>query len=469
VRDVTNPDAANWRDIGPTSAAVYLSEFARVNSILGLHAEAMHAAAGPHSALALAHMWAENKYSTTGIMIQPEHNNPMALRPGPGIEVDYGLVPGPFLTFTTPVDCVREWRRRIEDPSYKSTQYPGGAYASTTTLKEYVYRYNPPGDTHPITGEANNSDAYMNTLLTMMRAYRIAEGVLEPVPQPVPAKEPVMAYEPKQLYMWLHEGRTMGGKWYAGVTRYIWNRNGNTVQGIVHHVQEGSNSGSWEHFHAVKASATVFIGKNGDIWWLVDEKHGPWTNGDVNAPDAFIREMIRLYGPDPNEWTLTIEYEGFTGNLPYTEEQYQSGLWLTRRWMTKYGITDIKRATIRHGQINSVDRAYCCEREGGPFLTRMRKDLAVPAGPVYAKPHNAEALVAVAQLLEPYPGVIYEISNWKLRAIRDTPRLQDWNSDVKVGPDIAKGLEFDAIARAGGMYITKYGTKVREADVEIVT
>jgi hypothetical protein len=93
----------------------------------------------------------------------------------------------------------------------------------------------------------------------------------------------------------------------------------------------------------------------------------------------------------------------------------------------------------------------------------------VPAGPVYAKPHNAEALVAVAQLLEPYPGVIYEISNWKLRAIRDTPRLQDWNSDVKVGPDIAKGLEFDAIARAGGMYITKYGTKVREADVEIVT
>ena len=184
-----------------------------------------------------------------------------------------------------------------------------------------------------------------------------------------------MAYTPVVEYWWLHEDRTVNGDFYPGVIRYNANRNGNKPRGIVHHIQEGSNWGSWQHFHSVKAGATVFISKQGVIWWLIEERHGPWTNGDVNAPDAFIRELIRLYGADPNDWTLTIEYEGFTGNLPYTEAQYQAGLWLTRQWMAKYNIP-VERATIRHGQINSVDRYFCCERPGGPFLTRMKTDLA---------------------------------------------------------------------------------------------
>src|SRR5690606_16679570 len=131
----------------------------------------------------------------------------------------------------------------------------------------------------------------------------------------------------------------------------------------------------WQHFHTVKASSTVMIARNGDIWRLVPEDKAPWTNGDVKNPDAQVRALMNKYGPDPNTWSLTIEFEGFTGNLPYTEAQYQSGLWQLREWKRKYG----DKPVLRHGQINSVDRAFCPERPNGPLMTRLLRDLGTPA------------------------------------------------------------------------------------------
>lgn len=175
-----------------------------------------------------------------------------------------------------------------------------------------------------------------------------------------------MAYTPKIIDKWLHVAQDG----YPAVTRFH-SRNWAGVQAFVLHVQEGYNWGSWQHFHKVKASSTVMIARNGDIWRLVPEDKAPWTNGDVKNPDAQVRALMNKYGPDPNTWSLTIEFEGFTGNLPYTEEQYQSGLWQLREWKRKYG----DKPLLRHGQINAVDRYFCPERPGGPLMTRLMRDL----------------------------------------------------------------------------------------------
>ncbi len=175
-----------------------------------------------------------------------------------------------------------------------------------------------------------------------------------------------MAYTPKILDKWLHV--TQDG--YKGVTRYR-ERGWAGIRAIVVHVQDGNNWGSWQHFHQVKASSTVLIGKNGDIWRLVPEDKGPWTNGDVKNPDAQVRGLMNKYGPDPNAWTLTIESEGFSGGLPYTDQQYQSIKWQILDWRRRYGNLPV----LAHYQINSVTRGYCPERPRGPLLSRLDREL----------------------------------------------------------------------------------------------
>lgn len=176
-----------------------------------------------------------------------------------------------------------------------------------------------------------------------------------------------MAYTPRIVDAWLTEPY----QGLPGRVRYH-NRNWAGIQGIVVHVQEGWNNGTKQHFRVVKASSTVLISRTGLIERLVPEDKAPWTNGDVNRPDSQIRALMNKYGPDPNTWTLTIECEGFTNGLPYSEEQYQSILWQIREWRRKYGLIPV----LAHRQINSVSRANCPEPPGGKFLPRLYADIA---------------------------------------------------------------------------------------------
>ncbi|MGB3330154.1 MAG: peptidoglycan recognition family protein [Thermomicrobiales bacterium] len=180
----------------------------------------------------------------------------------------------------------------------------------------------------------------------------------------------VVVTKPRIIDKWLHV--TQDG--YTGVVRYIPNRNGNRARIIVIHVQEGNNWGSWEHFHAVSASATVLIGKNGDVWRLVPEQHGPWTNGDVKSPDAFMVSVMNRWGWDPNAYSLTIECEGNSGGLPYTAAQRNAIYWQVNDWVSRYAIDAIY--IVGHGQINSIDRYYCPEKPDAsgkrPFVEAIR-------------------------------------------------------------------------------------------------
>lgn len=196
--------------------------------------------------------------------------------------------------------------------------------------------------------------------------------------------------------MWLDQ--PMYG--YPGVIRYH-SRGGRAPKIIVIHVQEGSNWGSWQHFHSVKASSTVMIGKNGEVWRLVREEHAPWTNGDVQGPDAFMISVLNRWGWDPNTYSLTIEFEGFTGGLPYTDAQLEAGCWQVVDWAQRYGITDV--FVVRHGQINSVSRYYCPD---GPPYTFTNQLKAAIRGDAIVPPSDHEVI------REPWPVVLEDGTRW---------------------------------------------------------
>lgn len=182
---MTNPNAP-YRDIGDTTAEVYAVEFERVNSPMCAEASAIHAAASPHSALFLAMAWIENKYATTGIIIKPEHHNPVSLRPWR--EDPNGMPPGAvglttapdggqFLRFENWAACVREWKRRLfDDPGYK-----GGIYTAASTLGDMLNTYAPPSDVHPVTGLPNEDIAYAEKVGTLLGRFAQAEGGEAPV------------------------------------------------------------------------------------------------------------------------------------------------------------------------------------------------------------------------------------------------------------------------------------------------
>lgn len=184
-------------------------------------------------------------------------------------------------------------------------------------------------------------------------------------------------YQPVILDKWLHVAQ-MG---FPAVTKAIVGRYGMSPKIIVIHIQEGSNFGSWEHFHVVQASATVLIGKNGEIWRLVPENWGPWTNGDVQSPTAKGWEVINKWGADPNAYTLSIETEGFTGEFPKTEAQMNAVIWQVADWKARYNIEQVY--VIRHADINSVTRPNC---PGNPYfqaLTTALSATAIDVKPTY--------------------------------------------------------------------------------------
>jgi hypothetical protein len=191
---------------------------------------------------------------------------------------------------------------------------------------------------------------------------------------------------PNIIDRWLHVGQyDAWGTWWNGVERRYVGRYGMSPKIIVIHIQEGNNWGSWQHFHSVTASSTVFVGKNGDIWRLVPESDAPWTNGDVMSPTAKGREIINKWGADPNFYTLSIETEGYTGEFPKSEAQMNSVVWQVKQWQALYNID--KYYIVRHADLNQVTRPNC---PGDAYFEELmrRLDAAAPAPvpAVYAVP-----------------------------------------------------------------------------------
>lgn len=182
--------ARDYRKIGDVPYAVIEKMLVEERSPMQEGGRETHLVTSPHSALFWAQAWLENQWKTTGIILQPHHNNPMSLRPW--LDDPNGLPPGAighvespdgslYLQFESDADCAMEWRRRLfDDPGYK-----GGVYARTTTLQEMLGVYAPSGDVHPVTGLDNADINYAQSVTTMLSRFAAQEGPKGPfVPSP---------------------------------------------------------------------------------------------------------------------------------------------------------------------------------------------------------------------------------------------------------------------------------------------
>jgi hypothetical protein len=173
---VTAPQTP-WRDIGDTTLVAFADELARLDSPMHGDAAAIYGVAAPHTRLALAHSFAENKHDTVGILIKPDMKNFLALRPRRYLE-ETGQRNG-FATFASYADCVRAWRRRHTDDAIDTHRVPKN-YVEAVSLLEYCTVYNPSGDTHPVTHLPNNAVRYCHELLETIN--RLPSAQANPAP-----------------------------------------------------------------------------------------------------------------------------------------------------------------------------------------------------------------------------------------------------------------------------------------------
>jgi hypothetical protein len=145
--------AANWRDIGRVPIETYRSEFARYNSPMLPEVDAIHAAAGEHSALALAMMQHEQKYGTWNEVIPRDYKNPLS-QTRPGATSNDGV--NRWMRFGSYADAVTYWKDRITSPT--------GPYKDTVTIEDLIHVYAPSSD-------GNNEAAYVAAIKAMVGAW----------------------------------------------------------------------------------------------------------------------------------------------------------------------------------------------------------------------------------------------------------------------------------------------------------
>lgn len=128
---------SNWRDLGDVPRSAFREEFARLGSPMLADADAVHAAARPHSALCLAMLWVEQKYATLS-SIPTSFRNPLSLAKPDGTPEDGD---DRWERYPTWAAGVTGWRERITSLTYKPSN--PGVYARTVTIEELVEVYAP--------------------------------------------------------------------------------------------------------------------------------------------------------------------------------------------------------------------------------------------------------------------------------------------------------------------------------------
>lgn len=141
---------------------------------------------------------------------------------------------------------------------------------------------------------------------------------------------------------------------------------------VVIHVSQGDEAGgvSWLTNDRSGVSSTFFVARSGRVTQMVEDDDTAWTNGLYyskgnwyNSRDKLVRPTWPLLRPgdSPNKRTVTIEFEGWSGQ-PFTAEQYTAGSavlrWLGQRWPSLRPF-EIGKTIIRHSDLDNVDKAFC--------------------------------------------------------------------------------------------------------------
>ena len=163
-------------------------------------------------------------------------------------------------------------------------------------------------------------------------------------------------------------------------------REGQRIEAIGLHIQWGHTAGSLQHWLGVAASATVMVQQDGSILRVIPEEHGPWTQGDVQQPDARAHALLQRFGPDPNVYSLTIEAEDArTERINAVQER--TIRWQIREWQRAYphlAGDDWEERIVGHYEINSAEKATC-GRYRDAIVASLRGDLVTATSVPHAE------------------------------------------------------------------------------------
>lgn len=129
----------------------------------------------------------------------------------------------------------------------------------------------------------------------------------------------------------------------------------------VVHIAAGTLAGmdSWFSNPNSSASAHFGIGKNGALHQYADTLDACWHAGIMNRPDRTIPIIDNWFrtGKNPNLFTIGIENEGQSGDIP-TPAQWETLIDLTI-WLdeTHPSLGDTLGEHLTHSQIDSVNRS----------------------------------------------------------------------------------------------------------------
>lgn len=344
-----------FRQIGEVPLSVWERERSRLASPISTQDLAScHAAAGPHSALALAVSLKESVLGRSA----PGRNNALGLMTSNGAR---------FLDFLSWGHGFEEWRRRIEDPSYKGGVYmpddlPLNGYIATYVGGPECWRTRGVSCANGETWNGSMAGTIGTYLLQTINRINDWREIAVPPSNPYP-KPPIynLATDYARYGLTRAQADRIIGNRFEG-------RNGYSPLAFVFHIQEGTTAGSlayWANTPGVQASSNWMVSRDGSILSIVDARHGPYTNGDVNRPSARGRALLqRIGGANPNLVSETVETEGMSGD-PLTTPQLQALCWLVTDRLLVNDWTETN--LYRHADFNGVTRSHC----PGPYADQV--------------------------------------------------------------------------------------------------
>lgn len=217
-------------------------------------------------------------------------------------------------------------------------------------------------------------------------------------------------------------------------------REGNVPFVIVNHISVGTmgSMDSWFTDPGNTVSSAHFgVAKDGRIHQYVAIERMAWANGITQEQmQLATAQVVHDMGVNPNLYSVSIEHEGYDGNL--TEEQFQASLWLHRyirdsiltQW-GKYFPLDTYHV-IGHFQINPIQKANC----PGPLFPWNRLYSALTemdqgGAQMEEMLNRLTVLEAANQALQQRVA--------QLEALKSLPEIPAW-AEASVNKAVAQGL-----------------------------
>ena len=173
---------------------------------------------------------------------------------------------------------------------------------------------------------------------------------------------------------------------------YYSSRDGYSPEAIVLHIMEGTLAGcdSWFQDNPYGVSAHFGIDKMGKVHQYIYLSNAAHANGSI---ENWNLKLIKDNGyQNPNDWTISIEHEGKTGEMP-TKEMYNASVnlsaWLWKEVIVPAGASGLgidRDHFLRHSDISPTSRALCpgwSEAVLAQYIADVRTLVNGPTKPVY--------------------------------------------------------------------------------------